>query len=325
MLSLFIQQKGFFYHNEENFNINDLHSYINLILVLNNYNFHEQFKDYIESVIKLINPQYLNQYEYCIYDIEYIKNWFNKKGIDLENDIITIEDTKIPNFYKLNKKYNLIDLSFEFYHLLYKIYKPVIERGFCFYEAGRYVISDKDIVFDCGANMGLFAAYAASKGAKVYCFEPMSYIRNYLNEIQKIYPNNIIIIPYALGKQEENKIFNQTINPGECRVNTSVIKKENIIYTESVKTISLNKFINDNKIFPTFIKMDIEGGEVEAFLGGDKYFKTKKVVFSISLDHNLNDKIILPNLINSLNLNYNIFYFNKGDRINNNSLFMLCK
>ena len=55
--------------------------------------------------------------------------------------------------------------------------------------------------------MGLFAAYAASKGATVYCFEPMSYTRNYLKEVQNLYPNNIIILPYAIGNNAEVDYF----------------------------------------------------------------------------------------------------------------------
>ena len=325
MIKLLIKQKGYFICEENNFNINSKQSYINLIITLCDFNFNIQFKDYIISIIKQINPKILNIYEECIYNESYIKSWFIKQGINLENDIIKIKDTQIPNFYKLNQVYNLIDLSFEFYHLLYKIYKPVIERGFSFYEAGKYTISNKDIVFDCGANMGLFAAYAASKGAKVYCFEPMSYIRNYLKQVQQLYPDNIIIVPYALGKFNQNELFKQTLNPGECRIKTPNTNEQRTLYYEKVKVINLDQFITENKITPTFIKMDIEGGEIQAFLGGENFFKKNKVVFSISLDHDDKDKQILPNLINSLNLDYNIFYFNKGDSMNMHSLFMLCK
>ena len=69
-------------------------------------------------------------------------------------------------------------------------------------------------MFDCGANLGLFSIYAAAKGAKVYAFEPMSYIRYFLKEAQKLYPNNIIIIPAAVGIKTETKVFNQMHNPG---------------------------------------------------------------------------------------------------------------
>lgn len=327
MLTLLIKDQGFFEKEQSEFDINNRQSYINLFIALVKYNFSSSFKNYIISIINLINPDILNTQDECKYDEFFIKDWFNKKGIDLENDVINIKGTLIPNFYKLNKVYNLIDLHFEFYHLLYKIYKPVIENNYCFYEAGKYKISSNDIIFDCGANMGMFAAYAASKGAKVYCFEPMSYIRNYLKEVQKLYPNNIIIIPYALGKFDCIEHFKQTLNPGACCVESSLMPitvNDSELYNERVYVTSIDNFIAEYKVFPTFIKMDIEGGESIALEGGLKFLKENKIILSISLDHNENDKAQLPNFIHSLNLNYQIYYFNKGDSINN-TLFMLCK
>ena len=66
---------------------------------------------------------------------------FLNNQININDYIINIKGIKIPNFVKINKIYNLIDLNFEFYHLLYKIYKPVIEQDFSFYEAGKYNIT----------------------------------------------------------------------------------------------------------------------------------------------------------------------------------------
>jgi hypothetical protein len=99
---------------------------------------------------------------------------------------------------------------------------------------------------------------------------------------------------------------------------------DNELYNERVYVTSIDNFISKYKVFPTFIKMDIEGGESIALQGGLKFLKENKAVLSISLDHNANDKIELPNFINSLNLDYQIYYFNKGDSVNN-TMFMLCK
>ena len=323
MLKLLISKNNYFEKYEENFNFNDKQSYINLIQVLLKYNFNISFKDYIISIVQQIDPLLIKNQDVCIYDELYIKNWFTKLNINLNADILNIKDTLIPNFIKLNKSYNLINLDFEFYHLLFKIYKPVIERGFSFYEAGQYNISENDIVFDCGANMGLFAAYAASKGAIVYCFEPMSYTRNYLKEVQNLYPNNIIILPYAIGDNAEIDYFQQMKNPGESKIDNHFNLIDGI-YKEKVQIIKLDDFIRDNKIYPTFIKMDIEGSELIALKGCNEFLRTNKPVLSISLDHHNDDKALIPNYINDFGLNYNIFYFNKGECINN-SLFMLCK
>ena len=59
--------------------------------------------------------------------------------------------------------------------------------------------------------------------------------------------------------------------------------------------------------------MDIEGSELFALKGCYNYLKNNKIVLSISLDHGIEDKTLIPNFINMLNLDYNIFYYTKGD------------
>ena len=55
------------------------------------------------------------------------------------------------------------------------------------------------------------------------------------------------------------------------------------IYKEKVQIIKLDDFIKDNKIYPTFIKMDIENSELEALLGAQEVLKLfhPKVAISI--------------------------------------------
>ncbi|HJJ72975.1 MAG TPA: hypothetical protein O0X58_01255, partial [Methanocorpusculum sp.] len=42
------------------------------------------------------------------------------------------------------------------------------------YELGDVGIEEGDVVFDCGANLGVFSLLAAYRGAEVYAFEPIS-------------------------------------------------------------------------------------------------------------------------------------------------------
>ena len=325
MIKLLIIEKNLYLIDEnKTFNINDKQSYINLLIALNQNNYNENLKNYLITIINTYAPNKINQFKEIPLEVNCIYNWFLNNQININDDIINIKGIKIPNFVKINKIYNLIDLNFEFYHLLYKIYKPVIEQDFSFYEAGKYNITQNDIVFDCGANLGLFSIYAAAKGAKVYAFEPMSYIRYFLKEAQKLYPNNIIIIPAAVGIKTETKIFNQMHNPGASGCKGGFMENASEkVYLEQVPVIRLDDFIENNNIHPTFIKMDIEGSELFALKGCYNYLKNNKIVLSISLDHGIEDKTLIPNFINMLNLDYNIFYYTKGDIAD--SQFMLCK
>ena len=67
--------------------------------------------------------------------------------------------------------------------------------------------------------MGLFAAYAATKGAKVYCFEPCSSTRKLLKQTQSLYPKGqITIIPKALSNINSIEFFLKTDNIGANRL-----------------------------------------------------------------------------------------------------------
>ena len=122
---------------------------------------------------------------------------FNTLKQDILNDeVLDIKGVKIPNFFKDNT-----DLQFEFCHQFIELYQDYVlqSKGYFSYEMENFEISENDIIFDCGANMGMFAAYAATKGAIVHCFEPCSSTRELLYKTQELYPNNIIIHPFAIS------------------------------------------------------------------------------------------------------------------------------
>ena len=305
--------------------------YLYKFIDLNNYsiNLQQDIKQILENILikynfisqkQLLN--FSNVYNFAPnFEDENIFHFFKKYDIDLiQDDILFIKNIKIPNFIKIfsNQKL-LIDYQHEFYHLLFKIFAPYLYYDFSFYEAGQYKISEKDIVFDCGANMGLFAAYAASKGAKVYCFEPMSYIRKFLIHIKKLYPENIIIIPKAVGSKNDHHMFLQGLNPGDSHYeNINFINQP--IFKEQVTITTIDSFCEVFNIKPTFIKMDIEGSELEALVGSINTLKNNNLILSISLDHNIDDQQNIFSFMNSINLTYKYKKFFKN-KLNNPFLF----
>ena len=123
------------------------------------------------------------------------------------------------------------------------------------YENGMVRIEKEDVVIDCGANMGLFSAIAAWKGAKVFAFEPVQKTFEYLKMQTEIYPEYIYPIRMALsdrcgsGKIYEEKAFGENTLHGMNRG----------AYSEIVECITLDKFVEDNDIKRIdFIKADIE-------------------------------------------------------------------
>ena len=123
MIKLLIIKKNLYLIDEnKTFDINDKQSYINLLIALNQNNYNENLKNYLITIINTYAPNEINQFKEIPLEANSIYNWFLNNQININDDIINIKGIKIPNFVKINKIYNLIDLNFEFYHLLYKIY-----------------------------------------------------------------------------------------------------------------------------------------------------------------------------------------------------------
>jgi len=136
----------------------------------------------------------------------------------------------------------------------------------CDYERYGCYIKKDDIVLDLGANIGVFAHRAEIRGAsKVICFEPMTPTFNCL---VKNLGDKSIAYKNAVGS--ENKFCDFLIhssfdNLGGATTLEQDKKSENYthIHGEKVFMININDIFNtfDRKI--NFMKVDIEGGEVD--------------------------------------------------------------
>ena len=138
----------------------------------------------------------------------------------------------------------------------------------CDYERYGCIIQEGDVVLDIGANIGVFAHRAEIRGAsKVICFEPMTPTYNCLTK--NIGPNTITY-KNAVGGQcgtERFLIHTDFTNTGG---GTTLQQDHNsylheIVYTENVFKVNVNDIFQlYDKI--DFMKIDIEGGEVEVLL-----------------------------------------------------------
>jgi FkbM family methyltransferase len=133
------------------------------------------------------------------------------------------------------------------------------------YEEGEVRINEGDIVFDIGANIGVFSLYAANKKAsQVFSFEPDD--KNYSYLSQNVSKNSLenIVKPFNFGlANSSGKRYLQIAEiPGGhqmLRDDENFSQKDKIIVT---KTFS--DFIEENKITRiNFVKMDCEGAEGE--------------------------------------------------------------
>jgi len=157
--------------------------------------------------------------------------------------------------------------------------------------SGKCEVQEGDIVIDAGAFIGDTAIYFSQKvGAnnkgKVYAFEPIAITAESIRQNCKINKcANIEVVQAALSDKNEIQNFEIVSNSS-----FGSAKKSNIKTEYSAKAIRLDDFIKSNNI-PTinFIKMDVEGAEMEILEGAKESISHFKPDCAICVYHKKND------------------------------------
>ncbi len=144
----------------------------------------------------------------------------------------------------------------------------------------KKIIRKGNTVFDIGAHWGGFSIFfgkLVGETGKVYSFEPSSINFRYLkknvciNNLKKV----IRIYKYAVGNEE--KLIKLALAESSSGHNSIVRDDISVKRYEEVKQISLDNFVNNNSIDKiNFIKIDVEGYELEVLKGFEKNLKRLK-------------------------------------------------
>lgn len=175
------------------------------------------------------------------------------------------------------------------------------------YEYGPVELKEESIVFDLGANFGMFSAFASSKGCEVHAFEPtIKTIDKYLLKTSRI-NSNIIVNDIAVSNEDGTQEF--TIDEKDCRCNGISKTKTNLLEHEESKilipTTTIDTYVDKNNLKTVdFIKADIEGAERLMLEGAKRTLKEYEPDISICYYHLLDDYKVLTNLILEANPNY---------------------
>ncbi|MDY9922943.1 FkbM family methyltransferase [Methanobacterium sp.] len=152
----------------------------------------------------------------------------------------------------------------------------------------EFPIKNGQIVIDGGAYQGVFTLIASQlvgDEGKVVAFEPDK--ENYEKLLENIKLNNIknvITLKRGLWKEDTFLEFNNTHNDS-----SSFICDKNSVNTIEVAVVSLDeelKRLNLNKI--DFIKLDVEGSELEVIEGSENLLKKNNVNLAIGSYHVIN-------------------------------------
>lgn len=185
------------------------------------------------------------------------------------------------------------------------------------YENGDVFIEKDDIVFDLGANIGMFSCVAAVKGKKVYAFEPTPGTVNYLRRNSKLYDNFEVVEAAVSDKDGEasftiNNLSGEDLNTGANTLFAERIESSHSSETISVKTVSLDSFVKTNHVERVdFIKADIEGAERYMLEGAKEILKKHAPKLSLCTYHLQDDPEVMKNIILKYNPNYIIEQYEK--------------
>lgn len=150
-----------------------------------------------------------------------------------------------------------------------------------------YKVKKNDVVLDAGANFGhlsILFSKLTGKGGIVYAFEPDVYNVKRIDRnisLNKDLPNNIKLINLLLWDENKWIDFYEAGTVGSSAVwipdNEKCVKKE---------AVRIDDWVNANNISKLdFIKMDIEGAEIEALAGCEETIRNLSPNLAIASYH----------------------------------------
>ena len=168
-----------------------------------------------------------------------------------------------------------------------------------------------DVAIDAGGCWGdtaLYFAHEVGETGKVYCYE---FVPSNLAVLEKNLAANsnlssrITVIPQPLWEHSDRVLYYVDWGPGS----RASFKKLRADFEDTkCTTTTIDDTVASNGIDKIdFIKMDIEGAELNALRGAEKSLRRFRPKLAISLYHSLEDFETIPRYIDSLNLNYDFY------------------
>lgn len=176
------------------------------------------------------------------------------------------------------------------------IYATVGEQ---YFDCPGFTIDEEEVFVDCGCFDGetskSFAKWCNYKYKKIVAFEPDDYMNYRIIENCKEL-KDFELFSYAVGKERGKVKFVSGANGGS-RLDT---------LGDDIKIIeSIDNVLKGERA--TFLKMDIEGAELNAIYGSTETIRKYKPKLAICIYHRLEDIIEIPKAIMSIRDDYKFY------------------
>ena len=167
-----------------------------------------------------------------------------------------------------------------------------------------FSLSEEEVFVDCGAYDGDtikdFLQLQRSFSGKIIALEPdpqnFKNLQNFTSTLPVDIKKRVTALPLAAGRQG-----------GKVRFESMGTQSSNISDTGDmeVSCLPLDEVLSD--CIPTFIKMDIEGAEIDALAGARKVIQDTMPILAICVYHHQDDLWQIPLFIQSLSEQYSFF------------------
>lgn len=179
-----------------------------------------------------------------------------------------------------------------------EVFAPPSCNASC-YEYGETVVRNGDVVIDAGAFAGFFTQQALTRRAKkIIAIEPVSILAeaNRKTFAEQINDGQVEVHQVGLGSESQQGFIHEDME----RPFASQLSSEGT----AVQIVSVDDLIGDTRI--DFIKMDIEGAEIDAVKGAQDTIKRCKPKIAIAVYHELENARRIKEMLKEFRPDYHI-------------------
>lgn len=157
----------------------------------------------------------------------------------------------------------------------------------------QYLDPKKDII-DIGANVGFFSvlfAKSVEKGKRVLAVEPTpGALKRLKSNLIQNEVDNVIVHEGLVGSEKATVPFYMVAGKEEYSSMKPIAHKHALDFQSEVvelPCVKLDDLIEEHRMNPSFIKIDVEGAEWEVLKGSEKTLKVHRPVLLSELDERL--------------------------------------
>lgn len=222
-------------------------------------------------------------------------DWFVKEKEDIEKAFKLFEDEESKKLY-VNGLCNCIapKLSKCNWDELFTNDEEYFSRNY-------FSLSDNEVYVDCGAYIGDsvidFCKAVDNKYDKIFAFELDK--GNFEQMRKNVTGENITLYNYGVWNENSELEYGTGYSDNEPTDGMCIYKTNNV---QKAYVKKLDDILDGERV--TFIKMDIEGCEVEALKGAENIIRTQKPKLAICVYHKTSDYWQVPILLKKFNKDY---------------------